>query len=112
MTADELLEAMTARAAPVMLDVRSPEEFAQGHLPGAINIPFQRVSSGISELPADRAELLVVYCGHGPRAWIAGRALRRLGFTDIRYLKGHMAGWRRAGLPEVSGPSTGPATAS
>ena len=48
-------------------------------------------------------ETLVVYCGHGPRAWIAARALRRRGFADVRYLKGHMAAWRRAGLREDRG---------
>jgi rhodanese-related sulfurtransferase len=111
-TAGELMKLIDSGAPPAILDVRTLPEFEQGHVPGASNLPFQRLSSCISELPCDRSAPVVVYCGHGPRAWIAGRALRRLGFTDVRYLRGHMAAWRRAGLPEVSGPSTAPPAAS
>ncbi len=101
-TPQALLAAITTGAAPRILDVRTAEEFAAGHVPGAINIPFQHAG----RLDAAHDEPLIVYCGHGPRAWIAGRTLRRRGFTAIRYLRGHMAGWRRAGLPEVRTPSS------
>jgi rhodanese-related sulfurtransferase len=43
---------------------------------------------------------LIVYCGHGPRATLAGRALRRHGFTRVEYLDGHFSTWRREGRPE------------
>ena len=99
LTPRQLLAAIDAASAPRILDVRTEAEFAAGHVPGAINVPFQRVGT----LSADRRAPLIVYCGHGPRAWIAGRLLRRRGFTAIRYLRGHMAGWRRAGLPEAHG---------
>ena len=92
----ELFAAIDAASAPRIVDVRTEREFAAGHVPGAINVPFHRVG----ELIADPAEPLIVYCGHGPRAWIAGRALRRRGFTAVGYLRGHMAAWRRAELPE------------
>jgi rhodanese-related sulfurtransferase len=75
-------------------------EFASGHVPGAINIPFESVSSRAQELPGSRQSLLVVYCGHGPRAWLAGAALRKKGFTNVSYLAGHFGGWRAAGLRE------------
>jgi rhodanese-related sulfurtransferase len=100
MTAGELIAAIDTGTAPRVLDVRTPGEFDAGHVPGAINIPFQQVSRRASELSAARERPLVVYCGHGPRAWIAGAALRRAGFGHISYLKGHMAAWRRAGLRE------------
>ena len=67
--------------APAILDVRSGDEFRAGHVPGALNIPFTNVSARAESIPAARDETVVVYCGHGPRAWIAGAALKRLGFS-------------------------------
>jgi rhodanese-related sulfurtransferase len=48
-------------------------------------------------LPIEPGTPLVVYCGHGPRAYMAGSALRRLGFTQITYLAGHMTRWIKEG---------------
>lgn len=98
MTAKELHDTLGRGVPPTILDVRSAREFAAGHVPGAVNIPFARIGARVNELRADRAPL-VVYCELGPRAWIAGWVLRRAGFT-VDYLKGHMAAWRRARLPE------------
>jgi phage shock protein E len=105
MTADRisvaaLLARIEAGAPPVILDVRSGVEFANGHVPGARHIPFWRVSRRIGELAIPPDAELVVYCGHGPRAAVAGRALRRHGFTRITYLDGHFSRWRSAGLRE------------
>ena len=83
-----------------MLDVRSRGEFVSGHVPGAVNIPFWLIARRISSIPAARNEPIVVYCGHGPRAWIAAATLRRHGFQQVSYLEGHMSGWSRAGLPQ------------
>jgi rhodanese-related sulfurtransferase/cyanate permease len=98
--AQVLLDRIESNAAPTILDVRTAMEFASGHVPGAINIPFESVSSRAQELPGSRQSLLVVYCGHGPRAWMAGAALRKKGFTNVSYLAGHFSGWRGAGLRE------------
>jgi hydroxyacylglutathione hydrolase len=86
--------------APVVLDVRSPGEFAAGHVPGAVNVPFTSILAASDDMRAQKSETVVVYCGHGPRAWLAGEALRWRGYERVIYLQGHMAGWRRAGLPE------------
>jgi rhodanese-related sulfurtransferase len=98
--ASELLARVEAGTAPVIVDVRTKREYEQGHVPGALHIPFASAGARADEIPAGRGETVVVYCGHGPRAWLAGSALRRHGFTDIRYLDGHMSGWHKAGLPE------------
>jgi rhodanese-related sulfurtransferase len=103
-SAEELLRRVDSATAPVILDVRSRSEFASGHVPGARHIPFWRISRRIGELSLPRDAELVVYCGHGPRAVIAGRALRRNGFTRITYLEGHFSKWRNAGLREEKGP--------
>ena len=99
-SAEALLRRIESGAAPVILDVRSRAEFARGHVPGARHIPFWRVSRRIGELSVPGDAELVVYCGHGPRAGMAGRALRRKGFTRIAYLDGHFSQWRSAGFRE------------
>jgi phage shock protein E len=104
MTPHALRDAIGAGTAPAILDVRTPQEYAAGHVPRAINVPFNEVGRRVGELDALRERPLVIYCGHGPRAWIAGLALRRRRFRHIGFIRGHMAAWRRAGLPEDTGP--------
>lgn len=99
-TPKALAEQIESGHAPVILDVRSRGEFEGGHVPGAIHVPFLDVRGHAASLPASTGEPIVVYCGHGPRAWIAGAALRRRGFRRVIYLAGHISGWRKAGLPE------------
>jgi rhodanese-related sulfurtransferase len=95
----ELLDRITAGDAPVILDVRSAAEFAAGHVPGSINIPFYAVPFRAGELGARHDDPVIVYCGHGPRAHLASAALRARGFTRVSCLAGHMAEWLRAGHP-------------
>ena len=102
-SASTLLDQMAAGTTPAILDVRSEREFNDGHVPGAINIPFTTVSRRIAAIPAAKDDEIVVYCGHGPRAFIAGRALRKHGFRHVVYLKGHFSKWRSAGLREERG---------
>jgi hydroxyacylglutathione hydrolase len=97
---DALLELVERREAPVILDVRTPAEFAAGHVPGARNLPFTDILAGAVPDGVEPAEPVVIYCGHGPRAWMAGLALRWRGYQNLTYLRGHMAAWRRAGLRE------------
>jgi rhodanese-related sulfurtransferase len=86
---------------PTVLDVRSAREYAGGHVPGAVHVPFWRVSR--DRVGAPSSAPVVVYCGHGPRAWWAAWRLRRIGFTNVSCLRGHMQAWRRAGLAEDRG---------
>jgi rhodanese-related sulfurtransferase len=99
-TAEALLARIAMGTAPAILDVRSEREFADGHVPGAAHIPFWQVSKQIESVFTRKDEELVVYCGHGPRAIIAGRVLRNRGFTHIVYLDGHFSQWRSAGHRE------------
>ena len=97
MTASDLFARISAGTAPTILDVRSREEFTRGHVPGALHVPFWKVP-GWTPLPISFDDPLVVYCGHGPRAWLAGAALRGRGFRHVEYLEGHMSQWEQAGL--------------
>jgi rhodanese-related sulfurtransferase len=103
MTAQELHDRISAGNPPKILDVRSRWEYRQGHVPGAVFIPFWAVPLlgpflG-RRIPAKRSEPLVVYCGHGPRAWMAGAALLSWGFLQIQYLDGHWSAWSREKRP-------------
>jgi rhodanese-related sulfurtransferase len=99
-SAEQLKAQIEARNAPVILDVRSKAEYDAGHVPGALHVPFWQVSSTLPGLGISPGTPLVVYCGHGPRAYMAGSRLRRLGFASISYLSGHMWRWRQKGFPE------------
>lgn len=63
---------------PVVVDVRTPKEFAAGHIPGAVNVPVDWLRDELSGLPRDRP--LVVYCQVGQRGYLATRVLRQAGF--------------------------------
>jgi len=82
-----------------ILDVRTPEEVAEGTIPGALNIPHVEVEAGSTEgLSLDRP--IVAICRSGNRATIAGEALVAAGATDVRVVRpGGVGTWRDAGYP-------------
>lgn len=99
MTAAELAARLDDPAAPLILDVRSPEEYADGHIPGAVNIPYDQLAGRTAELDAYRERGLVVYCRTGRRAGIAEKALADAGFAQVWDLEGHMVAWREGAHP-------------
>jgi len=84
-------------ASLLLLDVRTPEEFAAGHIPGAVNIPYDQVTGHLSEIPKD--DEVVLYCHSGRRAGLAAEALAANGYTKLAHLQGDMQGWQSAGRP-------------
>jgi rhodanese-related sulfurtransferase len=90
-SAQELLSVAGAADAPLVLDVRSAEEYASGHVPGARNLSHDQVAARLAELGPARE--VVVYCESGRRADLAADVLRDAGFT-VRHLVGDMAEWR------------------
>jgi rhodanese-related sulfurtransferase len=97
-SAKRLLELIEAKAAPVVLDVRSHREYRTGHVPGAINVPFWTIPT--ASIPAMGPDRVIVYCGHGPRAVAARSLLRWRGFRRVVLLAGHMSAWRAGGHEE------------
>ena len=88
--------------AVTVLDVRPPDEFALGHLPGAVNIPLRELEARLAEF--DFAQEIVAYC-RGPYcvlSYEAVAALRARGFT-ARRLEDGLPEWRAAGLPVITG---------
>ena len=104
--AEELLARQAAGdPALVVLDVRTPAEFAAGHVPGAINVPHDQVAGRLPELAGLRDKDVVVYCGMGRRAALALEVLGKNGYTRLRHLDGDMQGWVAAGRPVEKVPA-------
>jgi ArsR family transcriptional regulator len=101
MSREELLEQSRAGAVTV-LDVRPPDEFALGHLPGAVNIPLRELEARLAEI--DPTQEIVAYC-RGPYCVLSYEAvavLRARGLT-ARRLEDGLPEWRAAGLPIITG---------
>jgi rhodanese-related sulfurtransferase len=77
----------------VLLDVRTPAEFAEGHLPGAVNIPHTEIAARIAELEKSKGQDIVVYCRSGNRSEQALGVLHKAGFERLFHLKGDYLGW-------------------
>ncbi len=91
-----LKDLMEAKAGTfILVDVRDPQEFAEGHIPGALNIPSQIFAAGSAVL--DKEKLIVVYCKSGGRSYTAYRKLQKLDYPKIA--QAILADWMDAGLP-------------
>ena len=97
-------EALAARlrteGAPVLLDVREPDETTEGHLPGALLLPRGNLELGIERLVGQDREI-VVYCASGVRSMLAARTLLDLGYARVASLAGGFGRWSDLGLPRV-----------
>ena len=80
---DEAITMMEEESGYIILDVRTPEEFADKHIPGAVNIPNESISTEeIPELP-DKDQLILVYCRSGNRSKQASEKLADMGYTNV-----------------------------
>jgi len=89
----------------VVLDVRTPKEFAEGHVPGAINISHDELEARLPELEADRDRDVVVYCRSGKRTGLALDVLEKAGFKRLYHLEGDYLGWAAASRPVELAPA-------
>lgn len=81
--AQEAKELMDSEEGYVILDVRTDEEYAAGHIPGAILIPHDDIANQAEEIFADKDQLILVYCRSGNRSRQAAEALVGLGYTNV-----------------------------
>ena len=87
-TAQEAKEIMDSREGYILLDVRTQEEFDQGHIPGAVLIPDYEIEARAEKELTDKDQLILVYCRSGRRSKLAAEALVKLGYTNIREFGG------------------------
>lgn len=90
---------MINRGKTTIVDVRSSEEFAAGHLRDAKHIPLADLSARIGELDKQKNRTIVMVCQTGARSDKAARQLQAAGFEDVHSLEGGLAAWKAAGLP-------------
>ena len=95
---DRVLSLTRASNGPLLLDVRTPDEFAAGHVPGARNIPHSELAARMAEVEPFRERGVIVYCESGRRAGMATADLTDARFRNVSHLMGDMSGWRDAGL--------------
>jgi rhodanese-related sulfurtransferase len=98
-SSNELLRRLEASEPPLVIDVRSAEEYAAGHVPGAWNLPHEELPMQLDLVRSRAGDEVVVYCQSGRRAGVAEQVLLDAGFDSVILLDGHMAGWRESGHP-------------
>lgn len=97
--APELAKRLQEGDAPLLLDVRTPPEWAGGHIAGARHMPFADILAACCTLPLD--DEIVVYCGSGYRSNMAGSYMKAHGYRNVKSLAGGVLAWGRAGQPFI-----------
>ena len=87
-TAEEAKQIMDSEEGYIILDVRTREEYDQGHIPGAIVISHEEIAEKAEEALTDKDQLILVYCRSGRRSKLAAEALVELGYTNIKEFGG------------------------
>ncbi|MBK7217667.1 MAG: rhodanese-like domain-containing protein [Candidatus Promineofilum sp.] len=80
-----------------LIDVREPDEYAAGHIPGITLIPMGEVAARLAELPRDKE--IIVTCRTGNRSGQVADLLREQGFTNVHNMSGGIVAWEEAGYP-------------
>jgi rhodanese-related sulfurtransferase len=83
----------------VVLDVRTPEEYAEGHLANAVLIPIDQLDAKVESILKDHKAQIVTYCAVGGRSAAAVKKMHAKGYTNLTNLSGGIVGWQAAGLP-------------
>jgi rhodanese-related sulfurtransferase len=90
---------LMSRKQVLVLDVREPDEFKQGHLQGARNIPLSQLATRVAELEKFKDKPVMLVCERGNRTRAAVKVLREKQFSALHQLKGGMQAWIEAKMP-------------
>ncbi|ATX81070.1 hydroxyacylglutathione hydrolase [Mariprofundus ferrinatatus] len=108
LTQTQLLDAINSGEKILILDVRTPEEYAQGYIPGARHIDHREIDGRLHEIAGYRQHPVVVYCLSGMRASMVESALLENGFERVFHLQGDWSAWKTNNLPvAIPEPQTG-----
>ena len=104
----EAHERLESSEPPLFVDVREPDEWEEGHIPGAIHVTRGRLESRIEGLVPDKSRPVAVYCSVGSRSAFAAKALGEMGYEDVVNVAGGFTDWKRNGfevtIPRVLSP--------
>ncbi|MDO8291405.1 MAG: rhodanese-like domain-containing protein [Gallionella sp.] len=92
-TPAELSQRLKEPNPPIIIDVRTRDEYSSGHIDTALNLPHDELEHRLDEIPGNKASEIVVYCRSGKRALIAEKILVEKGYKNIKDLAGHWQGW-------------------
>ena len=98
-SAHDLIEAES----PLVVDVREPDEFIGGHIPGGANMPLGEMHFFVSQLPQEREAPILVVCQTGVRSLSGALFLASLGYGNVRSITGGTKAWQEAGFKIESG---------
>ena len=87
-TAEEAKQIIDTEEGYIILDVRTQEEYDQGHIPGAILIPDTEIKAKAEDVLTDKEQMILVYCRSGRRSKLAAETLVELGYTNIKEFGG------------------------
>ena len=99
-SAPEVAEELASVSPPLLLDVRTPREWAAKHVDGSVNVPLNHLQERIGEITRERG--IAVHCAGGYRSSIAASILQQYGITNLTEMAGGLAAWEAARLPVVS----------
>lgn len=100
--ADDLRDELAADSHALVVDVRGPENFADGHIGGAVNIPQDDLPTRADELPSDRDAAIIMVCNIGKFSKYTTLLLKSMGYRNVKSMKGGLNEWVRKGHPTVS----------
>jgi rhodanese-related sulfurtransferase len=83
----------------LLVDVREDNEWAKGHLPGAVHLSKGIIERDIEQKVPDTSAKVILYCGGGFRSALAAENLQKMGYTNVESMDGGWKGWLDAGLP-------------
>ncbi len=92
-TPAELAQRLKEPNPPIILDVRTRDEYSSGHIDTALNLPHDELERRLGEIPGNKVSEIVVYCRSGKRAKVAEDILVNKGYTNIKDMAGHWQGW-------------------
>lgn len=92
-TPAELSQRLKEPNPPIILDVRTRDEYSSGHIDTALNLPHDELERRLGEIPGNKVSEIAVYCRSGKRALIAEKILVEKGYTNIKDMAGHWQGW-------------------
>jgi rhodanese-related sulfurtransferase len=87
------------RGDALLIDVRDPDEWQEGHIPGAKNFSRGTIELEIEEAAPDLSIPIVTHCGGGGRSALAAESLQRMGYKNVKSMAGGFKAWKAAGLP-------------
>ena len=98
-TADQVKNALDSKENAKILDVRTPEEYHDGHIKESILLPVDEVKEKVEQLLLDKAQKIYVHCRSGMRSAKATKEMLKLGYSNVHNMQGGIIAWQNKGYP-------------